>query len=300
MEREHISVLLSESIDALALKPGMTYFDGTVGLGGHCAEVARRFGKSVTICGTDRDGNALKKATARLKELGVEPVFVRGNFRDGATLMKAAGIAKVDAVMLDLGLSSMQLDSSGRGFSFRYEEPLYMTFDEDPLRAGITAETVVNGWSEETLADIIYAFGDERYAKRIAERIVKERAVKRIETTGQLLEVIRAAVPAAYRHGKTHFATKTFQALRMAVNDEVNAVTEGVKSLFEFLAPHGRIAVISFHSIEDRIVKGIFRSYKDEGRAGLIFKKPLTPSDEELQTNPRSRSAKLRVAQRND
>ncbi len=300
MEREHISVLLSESIDALALKPGMTYFDGTVGLGGHCAEVARRFGKSVTICGTDRDGNALKKATTRLKELGVEPVFVRGDFRDGATLMKAAGIAKVDAVMLDLGLSSMQLDSSGRGFSFRYEEPLYMTFDEDPLRAGITAEAVVNGWSEETLADIIYAFGDERYAKRIAERIVKERAVKRIETTGQLLEVIRAAVPAAYRHGKTHFATKTFQALRMAVNDEVNAVTEGVKALFEFLAPHGRIAVISFHSIEDRIVKGIFRSYKDEGRAELIFKKPLTPSDEELQTNPRSRSAKLRVAQRND
>jgi 16S rRNA (cytosine1402-N4)-methyltransferase len=299
MEKSHISVQLQESIDALALKPGMTYFDGTVGLGGHCLEVAKRFGTTVAICGTDRDSEALAEAEKRLKAAGIAPKFIEGNYRNAPELLRAVGISSVDAVLLDLGLSSMQLDASGRGFSFRFDEPLHMTFESDPERAGVTAEKAINSWSEETLADIIYAFADERYARRIAKAIVAERAERQIATTFELVEVIRRAVPAAYRHGKTHFATKTFQALRMAVNEEVVSITEGIKSLFEFLAPHGRMAVITFHSVEDRIVKNLFRDFKDQGRARLIFKKFLPPSESELQSNPRARSAKLRALEKN-
>ena len=296
----HETVLLKETVDGLNLKKGDTVFDGTLGGGGHSAYVAEKFGPDVKIIAVDRDREALKRAEVRLQNLQASYLLTLSDYRNIEEVLNNLKIERVQGIILDLGLSSNQLDESGRGFSFKNNEPLQMTFakpDENPL---VTAMTVVNNWSEETLADVIYAYGDERYAKRIAKKIIEARKEKEIKTTSDLVEIIRQAVPVAYKKGKIHFATKTFQAIRIAVNDELGALREGLKKGFNKLSKEGRMAVISFHSGEDRIVKNYFRDQVKEKRGILINKKPIIASDVEILRNPRSRSAKLRIIQKND
>lgn len=304
----HETVLLKETVDGLNLHTGDTVFDGTLGGGGHSAYVASKFGSSVKIIAADRDSEALKRAEARLKEAKANYVTVLSDYRRVDQILAEQKVDQVQGIILDLGLSSNQLDESGRGFSFQRDEPLFMTFASPVDKPVVTAETVLNQWSEETLADIIYGYGDERYAKRIAKALVTARAVKEIKTTSELVEIIREAVPANYRRparpskgaggGKIHFATKTFQAIRMAVNDELGALQEGLRKGFDKLSPHGRMSVISFHSGEDRIVKNYFRDLSKEKKAILINKKPITASEEEKSHNPRARSAKLRIIEK--
>ena len=299
----HKSVLLQASIDGLDIKQGDIFVDGTLGDGGHSEEVLRRFGESVTIIGLDLDMDALKRSRERLEKLSKKTTLKQGSFRNIDKIIAELGLSgpKVDKILLDIGTSTFQIEESGRGFSFKKDEPLQMTFSKQAqgsqgdLETGITARDVVNSWAEESLRDIIYGFGEERYAKRIAEAIVEARARKPIETTSQLEEIIFRATPSSYHHGKIHPATKTFQAIRIAVNDELGALKEGIEKGFECLSPGGRMAVTSFHSLEDRIVKTFFRQLKDEGKATLITKKPIVPSEEEIEANPRSRSAKLRI-----
>jgi 16S rRNA (cytosine1402-N4)-methyltransferase len=200
--------------------------------------------------------------------------------------------------MLDLGLSSEQLESSGRGFSFMRNEPLLMTMVKDPDTSTLTARDIVNTWQEEMLHNIISGFGEERYAKRIARKITEARKRRGIETTWQLVEIIRQAVPISYQRGRLHFATKTFQALRIAVNDEINSLKEFLQNGFEYLAREGRMAIICFHSVEDRMVKNFNREKQKAGRAKIITKKPIVPSFDEIKDNPRSRSAKLRILEK--
>ena len=287
MNNLHIPVLLNESIDGLALREGTTVFEGTVGLGGHSHVLCERVGKSGFFIGTDADAESLSLAEERLKDLPCKKLFICDNFRNIDQVLEKAGVEKVDAILLDIGLSNRQLEVVPRGFSFMRDEPLLMTFRFGG--DGLTAREIVNEWAEESIADIIYGYGEERYARRIARGIVEARAMKPIETTGQLVEIVKKSVPA--RFSKINPATKTFQALRIAVNDELGALREGIAKGFARLAPEGRMAVISFHSLEDRIVKEFFR----EGSATLVTKKPIVPSEREIKENPKSRSAKLRI-----
>ena len=294
----HETVLLKETVDGLNLHPGDVVFDGTLGGGGHCAYVAEQFGRQVKIIAVDRDSEALKRADERLKKLSANYSLILSDYRLIDEVLTQEKVETVQGIILDLGLSSNQLDESNRGFSFKNTEPLYMTFALPAEKPVVTAESVVNEWQEETLADIIYAYGDERYAKRIAKKIVEEREVKPIKTTTDLVEIIRQAVPVSYRKGKIHFATRTFQALRIAVNDELGALKEGLEKGFARLESKGRMSVISFHSGEDRIVKNYFRNQVKAGQAILINKKPIISSAEELKKNPRARSAKLRIVEK--
>lgn len=295
----HETVLLKETVDGLNLKKGDIVFDGTLGGGGHSEYVAKTFGKDVKIVAVDRDREALNRAEARLKTAGANYSLVLSDYRQITEVLDSQKIEKVQGIILDLGLSSNQLDESGRGFSFKNDEPLFMTFAEPKDKPLVTAQTVLNSWGEETLADIIYGYADERYARRIAKKIVEAREEKEIKTTNDLLEIISEAVPAVYRRGKIHFATKTFQAIRIAVNDELGALREGLEKGFAKLSSGGRMSVISFHSGEDRIVKNYFRDKAKEKKAILINKKPIVASSEEISKNPRSRSAKLRIIEKN-
>ena len=292
----HVSVLLQESIEGLALKPGATVFEGTVGLGGHSRAICERIGRSGLFIGTDADAESLAIAEERLKDLPCKKILVCDNFRNIDAVLKNAGIEKVDAILLDIGLSNRQLEVVPRGFSFMRDEPLLMTFRSSG--DGLTAREIVNEWAEESIADIIYGYGEERYARRIARGIVEARELKPIETSGQLAEIVKQSVPKG-RFSKINPATKTFQALRIAVNDELGALREGIAKGFEHLAPGGRMAVISFHSLEDRIVKEFFRQQAQAGIATLTTKKPITPSDAEIKENPKSRSSKLRIIIKN-
>jgi len=294
----HETVLLKETVDGLNLKTGSVVFDGTLGGGGHSAYMAEKFGQSVKIIAVDRDAEALKRAEVRLKDLKANYALTLSDYRNIDQVLDNQKIEQVQGIILDLGLSSNQLDESGRGFTFKNNEPLFMTFASPADNPVVTAKSVVNDWSEETLADVIYAYADERYAKRIAKKIVEGRRVKSIETTNDLVEIIREAVPATYRKGKIHFATKTFQAIRMAVNDELGALQEGLKKGFDRLASGGRMSVISFHSGEDRIVKNFFRDLYKDKKVILINKKPIIAGDEEIAKNPRARSAKLRIIEK--
>ncbi len=294
----HETVLLKETVDGLNLKKGDVVFDGTLGGGGHSEYVANVFGKDVKIVAVDRDSEALKRAEERLKNVGANYSLVLSDYRNITEVLTDLKIEKVQGIILDLGLSSNQLDESGRGFSFKNDEPLFMTFAAPGDLPTVTAETVVNQWGEETLADIIYGYADERYAKRIAKKIIESRDEKEIKTTNDLVEIVRLAVPAVYRKGKIHFATKTFQAIRMAVNDELGALREGLEKGFAKLSSGGRMSVISFHSGEDRIVKNYFRDWSKEKKAILINKKPIVASKDEIIKNPRSRSAKLRIIEK--
>lgn len=290
----HVSVLLEESINGLDIKPGDIFLDGTLGSGGHSASVCGRY-PTVSVIGIDRDQAALDRTEVLFKNKGYKATFILGEFRNLETLLKSHGIYKVNRILFDFGLSSPQIDTSGRGFSFAKDEPLLMTMEHN--KDGVTAVDVVNTWSEETLATIIYGFGEERYSRRIAKAIVESRSLEPIVRTTQLVDIIRGAVPASYRNGKINPATRTFQAIRIAVNQELDNIKEGLVAAWNVLAPGGRIACISFHSLEDRIVKQFFNTKKEEG-AKIITKKPITPTDTEIKSNPRSRSAKLRIIEK--
>jgi 16S rRNA (cytosine1402-N4)-methyltransferase len=294
----HIPVLLHESIENLLLKKGGTYVDCTTNRAGHSIEIAKAIGKTGTLICIDLDQDALLEAEKKLKKYKNAPTlhFVHSNFRHLKEILEKNNISRVDGVLADLGLSSEELDESGRGFSFRFNEPLQMTFDAHPTEDMTTAYDIVNFWSEETIADVLYAFADETYSRRIARAITSRRIEKPITTTEELVDVIASAVPAVYRHKKTHFATKTFQALRMAVNDELGSIKDLIDALPQVLMPEGRACIITFHSTEDRIVKQMLRSHEDT--LTIISKKAIKPQEEELVSNPRSRSAQLRIAER--
>lgn len=294
----HTSVLLHESIDGLNIVPGDIYVDGTLGSGGHAEEVAKRFGNKVKIVGIDMDADALQRSRPRLLSAGADATFVEGNFRNIDTILDTLNISKVNKILLDIGLSSNQLEESGRGFTFQHDEPLKMTFAKETGEDDTTAATVVNEWSEETLTTILKGFGEERYAYKIAHAIVQSREVQPIKTTEELVAIISSAVPARYRKLKLHFATRTFQAIRIAVNQELIALQEGLTKGFDRLAPKGRMAVISFHSLEDRIVKHFFKELVQTEQAVAITKKPIMATDIERNTNRRSRSAKLRIIEK--
>jgi 16S rRNA (cytosine1402-N4)-methyltransferase len=265
--------------------------DGTVGMGGHAEAVLATSGEDVRLLGLDGDPEALTRAAARLARFGDRVTLRRANFRDAVRVAAAQGITEARSALLDLGLSSYQLDESGRGFSFQADEPLDMRLDPSQPQ---TAASVVNTWPEEALADALYEYGDERYARRIARAIVRRRP---LATTGDLVAAVRSAVPRAAWPKRTHVATRTFQAVRMAVNDEPGALRQALADAPGMLAVGGRLGVISFHSGEDRIVKQAFRALEPAGFAELE-PSPLTPGDDEVRANSRARSAKLRVLER--
>ena len=309
MEYRHYSVLLNECIDALNIRPDGIYVDGTLGMGGHSEQIAKRLttGRLIAI---DRDRTALERAGERLAPYADRITFVHGNFRDLPRLLKEAGAEKADGMLFDLGVSSPQLDEAERGFSYMADAPLDMRMDTGE---SLTAWNVVNEWPEEKLKRILYDFGEERYAPRIASAIAEKRRNRPIDTTAELVDVIRGAMPAAALREKQHPAKRSFQAIRIAVNDELDSVSELMENATEYLAPGGRLAVISFHSLEDRIIKNAIAS-REHGctcprdfpvcTCGFkqtlksVTRKPILPSEEELAENPRSRSAKLRVAER--
>ena len=306
MEFNHKSVLLNEAVDALAVKPDGIYIDGTAGGAGHSSEIAKRLDTGM-LYALDRDPDAVKIATERLKTLRAQ--VIQSNFSEMDTVMKNLGMEGVDGVLLDLGVSSYQLDTADRGFSYHKDAPLDMRMS----KSGITAGDIVNNSSEDELKNIFWRYGEEKFSGRIAARLVKERQDKRIETTLQLAEIISSAVPAAARRDG-HPARKCFQALRIAVNGELDALESALDRAFGLLNRDGVLAIITFHSLEDRMVKQKFKEYTTgctcppdfpvcvcgktpKGR--LLTRKPIEPSRDELEYNPRSRSAKLRVIIKN-
>lgn len=295
----HKSVLLHEAIDGLNIKPGDIFVDGTLGNGGHSLEVVKKFKDKVQIVGIDMDKEAIERSKKLLEKANANVKFAEGNFRNIDAILKDLGVEKADKILLDIGLSSNQLEESGRGFTFQEDEKLLMTFRADPSEEDMTAWDVVNNWEEENLEAIIRGYGEERYAGRIARAIVESRQASPIESTGELAAIIEEVVPGSYKRGKINPSTRTFQAIRIAVNDELEALKEGIKKGFEVLAPGGKMAVISFHSLEDRIVKNYFKNISQEGRGTIITKKPIEASEEEVKENKRSRSAKLRIIQKN-
>ncbi|MFH1608775.1 MAG: 16S rRNA (cytosine(1402)-N(4))-methyltransferase RsmH [Patescibacteria group bacterium] len=304
MSSVHKSVLLKETIEGLNLSKDKTavVIDCTFGGGGHSLEICKNYPK-VKILAIDQDKSAFEKAKSKFENLEhkCEISFHNLNFKNLKEALKKEQIKKVEAVdgiMFDLGLSSDQLENSGRGFSFMKNEPLLMTMKESPSSEDTTAIDVVNNWEEKNLADIIYGYGEERYSRRIAREIVSARKHKEIKTTYELVEIIRKAVPVGYQKGRLHFATKTFQAIRIAVNDELGVLREGLENGFNILKREGRMSVISFHSLEDRIVKNFYKEKVKEQKARLINKKPISAEREEIIENPRSRSAKLRIIEK--
>jgi 16S rRNA (cytosine1402-N4)-methyltransferase len=294
----HTSVLLHECIESLALKEGMTVVDGTFGAGGHSRRIAEVIGKKGQLIAFDADKSVFSEAKQNALLTLTRFVPVAENFRNIDEVLGRLSISGIDAALFDLGLSSTQLEVSGRGFSFQRNEPLTMTFVEKPKEGETTAGEIVNHWSEESIATILKGFGEERFAGRIARGIVETRKKSPITSTSELVEIIRSYIPARFQKGKTHFATQTFQALRMAVNDELGVITAGIEGALTHMTTGGRIAVISFHSVEDRVVKQLFRRLADEGTVLAITKKPIVPTESEIKANPRSRSAKLRVVQK--
>lgn len=305
----HASVLLKETIDGLSFKEGDIYLDATVGSGGHMEEVWKREKEKVLLAGIDADETSLAITRERLDLGGAKPKLALLNFRNIDRAPELLDIGNPTKILFDLGWSADQFDSSsgtavgtGRGFSFQKDEPLLMTFSREAKDEDTTAYDVVNRWAEENLADVLYGYGEEKYARRIAKAIVERRKEKPIESSQELSEIVKSAVPIFYRYGRIHPATRTFQAIRIAVNDELRSLQEGLEKGFQILESGGRIAVISFHSLEDRIVKNFFRKQVTEGKG--IYpkesgKKPITPSSDEISKNPRSRSAKLRIFQKN-
>ncbi len=299
-EAKHDTVLLSEAIEYLKVLPGDTVVDATLGGAGHFALFLEKLGKMGTLVGIDADHEAIERAQAVIDSLpeATRPkiILIEDNFSNFTSIIASAGTENPDKVLFDLGWSGFQL-SRGRGFSFKANEPLLMTYG-DPEKAETTAGDLVNHLSETSLADMIFSLGEERFARGIARSIVAARELAPIVTTFDLVAAIEAGVPGWYRHRRLHPATKTFQALRIAVNDELGALRSGISAALTALAPGGRVAVITFHSIEDRIVKTMFRDAAYAGQGTLVSKKPIVPSALELVRNPRARSAKLRVFER--
>ncbi len=294
----HRTVLLREAVEALQLRHDDIVVDATLGGGGHASAILTHLWREGTLVGFDIDTTAIERVRRQLTSLASDAtvVLINDNFKHLADALPANGITHITKALFDLGWSSYQLDS-GRGFSFLRDEPLQMNYASSGQHV-LTAAQIVNEWQESSLADVIYGFGEERYARRIAKAIVEARARKPIRTTFELVAIIRSAVPKSYQRGRIHPATRTFQALRIAVNDELGALKDGLAAAWKLLKPGGRIAVISFHSLEDRIVKHTFAQWEKTNTGVRINKKPITPSSEEINDNPRARSAKLRVIEK--
>ena len=305
----HVSVLLQECLDGLNIKPDGIYVDGTLGGAGHSSRIAAQL-TTGRLIGIARDPVALKAAGERLQPFADRVTLVHSNFSEVRQVLDDLGIEAVDGILLDLGVSSPQLDEAVRGFSYMLDAPLDMRMDGG---AALSAHEVVNTWSQDELKRILYDYGEERYAPQIAAAICRRRAEKTIETTLELADIIRAAMPAAALREKQHPAKRSFQAIRIAVNDELGAVETVMKTAVSCLNPGGRLAIITFHSLEDRIVKnGMVAASKgctcppnfpvcvcgNKPKVKLITRKPITASEEELERNPRSRSAKLRVCEK--
>lgn len=311
MEFKHKSVLLRETIEYLNIRPDGVYVDGTLGGGGHAYEVCKRLSKRGRFIGIDQDEDAIKAATRRLSEFEDKIQIIRSNYCDMQEVLADIGVARADGIVLDLGVSSYQLDDPTRGFTYRAEDaPLDMRMDK---RQDFTAKEIVNTYSEQELYRIIRDYGEDKFAKNIAKHIVLARQVKEIETTGELTEIIRAAIPAKIRMNGGHPSKRTFQAIRIELNRELELLQESLEGMIHLLNPGGRICIITFHSLEDRIVKNIYKKSENPctcpsdfpvcvcGRKPLgrvVTRKPIVPSEEEIDYNPRSKSAKLRVFER--
>jgi 16S rRNA (cytosine1402-N4)-methyltransferase len=294
---KHITVLLNEGVDALALESGSVVIDATHGAGGHGLEICQRIGKKGVYIGLDADVTALKES--RVNDLKNGPVvhLIESNFAQIVEVVSSLHITEVNGILADLGWRTDQFTDGGKGFSFSSDEPLLMTYG-DPTSYTFTAFDIVNEWDEENIADIIYGYGEERQSRRIAKAIVEARKVSPIKTALELASVIEKALPPFARKAKINPATKTFQALRIAVNNELGVLESFIGAASALLAPQGRLAIITFHSLEDRIVKLRFKDLVASGEFSLVVKKPITPSDEELLANPRARSAKLRILEK--
>ena len=307
MEFKHKSVLLNETIDGLNIKPDGIYVDGTLGGGGHAYEVCRRLGEKGSIVGIDQDAAAIEAASARLKDFGKKVTIVRSNYCDMKSKLHELGIDKVDGIVLDLGVSSYQLDTAERGFSYRGDAPLDMRMD---TRQKMTARDIVNDYTEADLYRVIRDYGEDKFAKNIAKHIVQARAVKPVETTAELSEIIRASIPMKFQKKSGHPAKRTFQAIRIELNRELDVLRDSLDDMIDLLNPGGRLCIITFHSLEDRIVKSAFRKNENpctcppdfpvcvcgkKSKGSIITKKPILPSEEELEYNSRSKSAKLRI-----
>lgn len=294
-QKYHIPVMLEEALRYLDLAPGKVIVDATIGTGGHAQGILEKIMPGGRLIGIDRDEDSLAVARKRLEPFGSACQLVYGNFMDIDEILKALKVTSVDGMLLDLGISSYQLDDPNRGFSFQREGPLDMRLDR---RSYISAYDLVNNLNREEISDLLRSFGQERWHNRIAQFVVREREKSPIATTSQLSKIVASAVPSRYRHYRIHPATRTFQAIRIAVNRELESLKVAIDKAVELLESSGRICVISFHSLEDRIVKFGFRQWAASGGLKIITPKPLTPTMQEVHGNPASRSAKLRVAER--
>ena len=310
MEFAHTSVLLEECIENLNIRPDGIYADGTLGGGGHSYEICSRLGNGGRLFGIDQDAAAIEAAGKRLQAFGDKVTIIRSNYRDMTAELRKRGITSVDGVILDLGVSSYQLDDAGRGFTYREDAPLDMRMDQ---RQPVSARDIVNGYPEMELYRIIRDYGEDRFAKKIAKHIVKAREDHIIETTGELIHIIKASIPAKVRATGGHPAKRTFQAIRIEVNHELDVLEQSLDDMIDFLSDGGRICVITFHSLEDRIVKTNFRKNENpcicpknfpvcvcgrRPKGKTVTRKPIVPSEAELEKNPRAASAKLRVFER--
>lgn len=310
MEFNHKSVLLDEVIEGLNIRENGIYVDGTLGGGGHAWHVCSRLGREGRFIGIDQDADAITAAAERLKEFSGRTDIIRSNYCNMVSVLDGLGIDKVDGIMLDLGVSSYQLDTKERGFSYRMEAPLDMRMD---VRQELTAGEVVNTYSETQLFHVIRRYGEDNFAKNIAKHICKERQKKEIETTKELAEIVRQAIPMKIQKMGGHPAKRTFQAIRIEVNNELGVLEQSLNEMIGRLKENGRICIITFHSLEDRIVKNIFRDNENpctcppdfpvcvcgkKSRGHMVTKKPILPSLEEQESNPRAKSAKLRIFQR--
>lgn len=310
MEFAHTSVLLKETIEGLQIRPDGVYVDGTLGGGGHSSEIARRLTQG-RLVGIDQDDAAIAAAGKRLTEWNEKVTLVRNNYCNLPAVLNELGIDKVDGILLDLGVSSYQLDSEERGFSYRFDTALDMRMDR---RQSLTARTIVNEYPEMELYRIIRDYGEDKFAKNIARHIIQARQRKPVETTGELNEIIRAAIPAKMREKGGHPSKRTYQAIRIACNRELEVLENSLDTFIDLLKPGGRLCIITFHSLEDRIVKSAFRKNENPctcppefpvcicgrvSRGKVITKKPVLPAEEEMEHNPRSKSAKLRIFEKN-
>lgn len=307
MEFKHTSVLLHETIEYLSVRPEGIYVDGTLGGGGHASEIAARLRGTGRLIGIDQDADAIEAAGKRLEPYGERVTLIRDNYCNMQEALRQIGIEKVDGIVLDLGVSSFQLDNVERGFSYKYDTTLDMRMD---IRQSLSAKEIVNDYPESDLYRIIRDYGEEQFAKNIAKHIVMARKDKPVETTGQLCDIIRAAIPAKMRATGGHPAKRTFQAIRIECNRELEVLKDSLDQLIDMLNPGGRICIITFHSLEDRIVKSVFRKNENPctcppdfpvcvcgqvSKGKVVTRKPILPSEEEMIENKRAKSAKLRV-----